>query len=50
MLEIVKDYYGRQLSGSADLKTTTCCSRAMRRSRLVAGLLLVGLVMILLRS
>ena len=25
MLEIVKDYYGRQLSGTADLKTTACC-------------------------
>jgi len=25
MLELVKDYYGRQLSGTADLKTTACC-------------------------
>lgn len=25
MHELVKDYYGRQLSGSADLKTTACC-------------------------
>ena len=25
MHELVKDYYGKQLSGSADLKTTACC-------------------------
>ncbi len=25
MHELVKDYYGKQISGSADLKTTACC-------------------------
>ena len=25
MHDIVKDYYGRQLQGSADLKTSACC-------------------------
>ncbi len=25
MLDLVKDYYGRQLTGTADLKTSACC-------------------------
>ncbi len=28
MLDIVKDYYGRQLQGSADLQTSACCDLA----------------------
>ncbi len=31
MLELVKDYYGRQHSGTADLKTTACCDISASR-------------------
>lgn len=30
MHELVKDYYGKQLSGTADLKTTACCDAGSR--------------------
>ena len=29
MYDVVKDYYGKQLQGSADLKTTACCDTSL---------------------
>lgn len=34
MLELVKDYYGRQLTGTADLKTSACCDISEMPDRL----------------